>query len=385
MHMHSLAEDVPQAITNVLSTHKWRARKQLIDSVFAEDVQFWHLFHDCKNRRELFGVYQMWGAYNFWIDVKYQRVIPDKQRLQVVVDLEETTRVWWAPHTWILIPLRLNLNVILDLQEEANGELIFTRQADHIFWVESLLEINPILTLWVGPAFMKYIRPIAGSIYAQIGNAIYARISDAPGHAKPIKAQEVGFANMETDLQKAISVAYGGNAFARWNMSQSMYADDAEFIHTFFTVNGKHNIFGAHNLWISLMRKSEAKIQRLVCAESQDLVLVDLEQRYWPYLWWPYLWWPEWAPLAIWVHVILTLEDAHTIKAGKVIVKHEDHVLWVESLLLRNLGPFSRFYDHTIRRLIGIFFSVVGNSIYTLLLHLSNLRTLFMQKLSWTT
>lgn len=116
MHMHSLAEDVPQAITNVLSTHKWRARKQLIDSVFAEDVQFWHLFHDCKNRRELFGVYQMWGkdnppcvprkailcrfctaancitgAYNFWIDVKYQRVIPDKQRLQVVVDLEETT------------------------------------------------------------------------------------------------------------------------------------------------------------------------------------------------------------------------------------------------------------------------------------------------------
>ena len=71
-------------------------------------------------------------------------------------------RVWWAPHTWLLIPLRLNMNVVLDLQEEANGELIFTHQADHIFWVESLLEINPILTLWVGPAFMKYIRPIAG-------------------------------------------------------------------------------------------------------------------------------------------------------------------------------------------------------------------------------
>ena len=116
MHMHPLAEDVPHAITNVLSTHNWRARKQLIDSVFAEDVQFWHLFHDCKNRTELFGVYQMWGkgnpavhfaqntpcrfctaeicitgAYNFWIDVTYQRVIPDKQHLQVVVDLEETT------------------------------------------------------------------------------------------------------------------------------------------------------------------------------------------------------------------------------------------------------------------------------------------------------
>lgn len=59
--MHSVAEDVPLAITNVLSTHNWRARKQLIDTVFADDVHFWHLFHDCKNKRELFGVYQMWG------------------------------------------------------------------------------------------------------------------------------------------------------------------------------------------------------------------------------------------------------------------------------------------------------------------------------------
>ena len=112
--MHSLAEDVPRAITNVLSTHNWRGRKQLIDQVFVDDVHFWHLFHDCKNRRELFGVYQMWGeenglfdwvslvsarllhapffagAYNFHIGVKYQRVIPDRKRQQVVVDLEET-------------------------------------------------------------------------------------------------------------------------------------------------------------------------------------------------------------------------------------------------------------------------------------------------------
>ena len=71
-------------------------------------------------------------------------------------------RVWWAPLTWLFIPLRLNLNVVLGVQEEANGELKFTHQADHIFWVESLLEINPILTLWLGPAFMKFIRPMAG-------------------------------------------------------------------------------------------------------------------------------------------------------------------------------------------------------------------------------
>lgn len=46
-------------------------------------------------------------------------------------------------------------------------------------------------------------------------------------------------------------------------MSQTMYADHAEYVHTFFTVKGKHNIFGVHNLWVFLMRKSEAKIQRL--------------------------------------------------------------------------------------------------------------------------
>ena len=61
MHTHSLAEDVPRAITNVLSTYNWRDRKQLIDTVFSDDVHFWHLFHHCKNKRELFGVYQMWG------------------------------------------------------------------------------------------------------------------------------------------------------------------------------------------------------------------------------------------------------------------------------------------------------------------------------------
>ena len=59
--------------------------------------------------------------------------------------------------------------------------------------------------------------------------------------------------------------------------------------------------------------------------------------------------------------------------AGKVIVKHEDHVLWVESLLLRNLGPFSRFYDHTIRRLNGNLFCFMGNAIYTVLVYLSKL------------
>jgi hypothetical protein len=58
--------------------------------------------------------------------------------------------------------------------------------------------------------------------------------------------------------------------------------------------------------------------------------------------------------------------------AGKVIVKHEDHILWVESLVLRNLGPVSRLYDIVIRRYIGIFFCWLGNSIYQMLLFLSH-------------
>lgn len=59
--MRSFDQDVPRTITNVLSTHDWRARKDLIDSVFTEDAKFWHLFFQTVNRKELFGVYQMWG------------------------------------------------------------------------------------------------------------------------------------------------------------------------------------------------------------------------------------------------------------------------------------------------------------------------------------
>ena len=52
-----------------------------------------------------------------------------------------------------------------------------------------------------------------------------------------------------------------------------------------------------------------------VCAvlgEHDDIAMVDLEQQYWPYFWWP-----GWAPLAIWVHIILTLENADSTVAGE--------------------------------------------------------------------
>ena len=55
----------------------------------------------------------------------------------------------------------------------------------------------------------------AGLCYAKAGNAVYARISDAPGHAKPMEAHKVGFTNVDSEVKKAISLAYGGDAYAR--------------------------------------------------------------------------------------------------------------------------------------------------------------------------
>lgn len=46
-------------------------------------------------------------------------------------------------------------------------------------------------------------------------------------------------------------------------MSQRVYADQAEFIHTLFTVKGKQNIFGAHNFWDVLNQKTDAKVKRI--------------------------------------------------------------------------------------------------------------------------
>jgi len=62
--MRSLDKDVPKTISSVLSTHDFRGRRDLIEKVFTEDVKFWHLFFQTVNRKELFGVYQMWGKWD---------------------------------------------------------------------------------------------------------------------------------------------------------------------------------------------------------------------------------------------------------------------------------------------------------------------------------
>lgn len=59
-----------------------------------------------------------------------------------------------------------------------------------------------------------------------------------------------------------------------------------------------------------------------VLSENEDIVMVDLEQQFWPYLL------PKsWGPLALWVHVILTLEDSKSSKKGVLAACYFAHVL----------------------------------------------------------
>lgn len=321
----------------------------------------------------------MWGFYNFWIGVEYTRVVPDRKNHRVVVDLVETINVWWNIFPYLGIPIHLNLHVVLGTDPHPDPskpeELIFTYQEDHIFWVESALQLNPILTLGLGPLFLKYLRPLAGSVYAAVGNTVYSRSLDVPNHLKR-EAKAKGFTDIEQDIQEAIHTAYGGTAKDKWDLSQKMYSEEAIFYHPLFVVKGKENIFGAHMFWASINRKTDARVKRIVLGENDDLAMVDVEQQFWPYLWWP-----GWPPLALWVHIILTLKDSDQGE-GKVIVQHEDHILWVESLVLRNLGPISRLYDTTIRRQIGIFFCWLGNTIYQTLLFLSQAADQFWEEFS---
>ncbi len=70
--------------------------------------------------------------------------------------------IWWTPFPYFFIPMHLNLHVVLGVQKQDSGEYKFTYQEDHILWVESLLGLNPIMTLGLGPFFLKYVRPVAG-------------------------------------------------------------------------------------------------------------------------------------------------------------------------------------------------------------------------------
>lgn len=74
--------------------------------------------------------------------------------------------VWWNIFPYLGIPIHLNMHVVLGTDPHPDAstkdEIIFTYQEDHIFWVESFLALNPILTLGLGPLCLKYLRPVAG-------------------------------------------------------------------------------------------------------------------------------------------------------------------------------------------------------------------------------
>ena len=80
--------------------------------------------------------------------------------------IRQLQNVWWTIFPYLGIPIHLNLHVVLGVDPHPDpatkNELVFTYQEDHIFWVESFLVLNPILTLGLGPLFVQHLRPLAG-------------------------------------------------------------------------------------------------------------------------------------------------------------------------------------------------------------------------------
>ena len=49
----------------------------------------------------------------------------------------------------------------------------------------------------------------------------------------------------------------------RWEHTQKMYSETAEFWHPLFIVKGRQNIFGAHMFWSCINRKTNARVKRI--------------------------------------------------------------------------------------------------------------------------
>lgn len=145
----------------------------------------------------------------------------------------------------------------------------------------------------------------------------------------------------------------------------SVYTNDMTFWHPLMSVQGKENMLGVARLWTFLCGHLEIDTKRVVSSMKEDVMLIDLERRFRPRLW-PFFF----PPLILWVHVIVHLVDVPGPQGGKLISRHEDHIMWEESLLFRNLGPFSRIHDEHIRPFMGRFFAAIGTLIYHFLVWL---------------
>lgn len=350
-------------IAQILESHNWRRRKDLVNKVFTPDAVFWHPFFIVHGRHDILGIYQLWGANNVKINVTYDRVVPDSANNVVVVDLLETVRVWWIPLTWFGVPMNFILHTVFDVEQTPEG-YIYKRQEDHALVLESLMYSNPLLTLGLPYLLKNYICPASGRLAAASGNYLH-RVFDTSGKQGRQQNARVGMMDLTRELSKAMEVIGAGNDAHRVHMMNSVYSDDMTFWHPALTVAGKQDLLGVARLWTFLFKDLEVYTRRVVPSYSEDVMLIDLERRFRPRLYPVFF-----PPIVLWVHVIVHLVGAQGPHGGKLISRHEEHIMWEESLLMRNLGPLSHVFHDYFRPFMGKLFSTLGNLIYHFLVWL---------------
>lgn len=230
--------------------------------------------------------------------------------------------------------------------------------------MESLLYSNPMLTLGLPYLLKHYICPASGRLAAACGNFLHKAVR-APSKQPLQQKPRIGMMDLTRELSKAMEIIGAGNDAHRVHVMDSVYTDDVTFWHPALTVAGKQDMLGVARLWTFLFKDLEVDTRRVVSSYKEDVMLIDLERRFRPRLC-PFFF----PPVVLWVHVIVHLVDAPGSHGGKLINRHEDHIMWEESLLLRNLGPFSSVFRDVFRPFMGKVFSTAGTLIYHFLVWL---------------
>ena len=120
--------------------------------------------------------------------------------------------VWWTIFPYLGIPIHLSLHVVLGVDPNPDpatkNELIFTYQEDHIFWVESFLAMNPILTLGLGPLFLKHLRPLTGESHFTRLRSHGTHMAKLPWlYSRGTHMAQLNYVRMATICQVALKTA----------------------------------------------------------------------------------------------------------------------------------------------------------------------------------
>ncbi|KAK9833268.1 hypothetical protein WJX81_001446 [Elliptochloris bilobata] len=348
--MQNVERDLKEAFRGTLSGI-YEERRQTVERVFAPDAKFWHLAHVAYGRDNIWGIYQLWAANNYkTIEIKFTRMVHDKESDLVLIDLLEYCSVWWMPINLIFGGPVVSLHVILQLKDSPHGKVI-CYQEDHAMLLESALLLNmptPVVRF-----LEDTVLPAVGTAYSTLGNALYKALSQ-PRNGKLPCAPATRLVDVTQDLPDVVAGLFNGTPCERRAACAALYAEDAVLWNSLYTVRGRDKIFGAINFWVLFNREFTVKINRIV--PSGNTVLVDVSQEYKPF-WWP----PLLPPRIMWNHIILTLADGPN--GSKVIVRHENHPLALEATLIANLGPIS-WLINVMRGLNGILFGFAGRLIY---------------------